>query len=78
MEEQLDVRELEWGADSGRIQPRRIYCGDQEIYYLDHHGNFWDEMSGKQLNYDEVVAARLDEIKHIHSYDVYEKVPLEE
>ena len=45
---------------------------------MDHSGNFWDEMSGKQLNAEEVRAARLDEIKQFHSHDVYEKVPIEE
>ena len=44
---------------------------------MDYQGNFWDEMSGKALNRDEVLAARLDEIKQIHSHDVYEKVPID-
>ncbi len=35
-------------------------------------------MSGKQLNSDQVKAARLDEIKNLNAYDVYEKVPIEE
>ena len=59
-------------------QPRRFYYGEDEIYYMDHQGQCWDEMSGKQLNSEEVIAARLDEIKHLHSFDVYEKVPVEE
>ena len=45
---------------------------------MDHGGPFWDEMGGTQMNSEEVVAARLDEIKHLHSYDVYEKVPIED
>ena len=45
---------------------------------MDHSGNFWDEMSGKQLNAEEARAARLDEIKQFHSHEVYEKVPIEE
>ena len=35
-------------------------------------------MSGTQLNSDDVIANRLDEIKHLHSYDVYEKVRIEQ
>ena len=45
---------------------------------MDHNGWFWDEMSGKRLNSEEVVAARLDEIKHLQSYEVYDKVPIED
>ena len=78
MQEQLEVREYDWGETTNSIQPRRIYLSEEEIYYVDHQGNFWDEMSGKKLNSEEVIAARLDEIKHLHSYDVYEKVPVEE
>ena len=58
--------------------PRRIYYSDSEINYMDHEGQFWDEMSGKQLNFQEVIPARLDEIKHWHSYDFYENVPVKE
>ena len=31
-------------------------------------------MSRKQLNSEGVIAARLDEVKYLQSYDVYEKV----
>ena len=45
---------------------------------MDHEGNFWDEVSGNQLNSEEVIAARLDEIKQLYSHDVYDKVPVAE
>ena len=45
---------------------------------MDHDGNFWDEVSGAQLNSEEVMAARLDEIKQLYSHEVYEKVPIQE
>ena len=45
---------------------------------MDHEGRSWDEMSGNQLISEEVLAARLVEIKHLHLYDVYEKVQIEE
>ena len=45
---------------------------------MDHEGNFWDEVSGNQLNSEEIVSARLDEIKELHSRGVYDKVPLAE
>ena len=78
LKEQVEVRELDWNEVADSTPPGRIYYGEDEIYYMDHNGDFWDEMSGKQLNSDEVIAARLDEIKHLHSYDVYEKVPIEQ
>ena len=74
---QVERRELDWNEVADSTPPRRIYYGEDEIYYMDHNGDFWDEMSGKQLNSEEVIAARLDEIKHLHSYDVYENVPIE-
>ena len=45
---------------------------------MDHEGKFWDEVSGNQLNSDEAIEARLDEIKQLYSHDVYDKVPLAE
>ena len=37
-----------------------------------------DDVSGNQLNSEEVVATRLDEIKQLHSHDMYDKVALAE
>ena len=45
---------------------------------MDHERRCWGEIGGKQLNSEKVVAARLDEMKHLHSYDVYEKVPVKD
>ena len=74
--EQLDARELNDDIEPNEQQPRRIHFSESEIYYMDHQGNFWDEVSGNPLNSEEVIAARLDEIKQLHSHDVYDKVPL--
>ena len=35
---------------------------------MDHEGNFWDEISGNRSSSEEVVPARLDEIKQLHSH----------
>ena len=48
-----------------------MYYSEDEIHYMDHNRWFWDEMSGKQLDSEEVVAARLDQIKNLHPYDVH-------
>ena len=64
--------------------PARLFLaeGDDDswnaIYYMDSEGEFWDEISNKKLNKNGVIAARLIEIKRVHSHGVYEKVPIEE
>ena len=75
---QVGESELDCSQRNLSTRPRRSYYSEEEIYYMDHSGNSWDKMSGKQLNSEEVVAARLDEIKHLHSYDVCEKVPIQQ
>ena len=77
-QQQLNNREIDDDLTTNEYQPRRIHFSESEIYYLDHEGNFWDEVSGNQLNSDEVIKARLDEIKQLHQHDVYDKVPLSE
>ena len=77
-EEQLGRREVDCNLVAAGEQPRRIHFSKEEIYHLDHEGQYWDEMSGKMLNQEEAIAARLDEIKQLHVHDVYEKVPEED
>ena len=60
--EQLDVREIN-DAMAVEYKPRRIHFSESEIYYMDHQGNFWDEVSGNPLNSEEVIAARTAEGK---------------
>ena len=55
-----------------------IHFIQSEVYYMDHEGRFWDEVGGNPWYSEEVIAARLDEIKQLHSRDVYEKVPITE
>ena len=77
----LDRRECDCNlvyAEGTQYQPRRIYSEEGGVYYLDHQGEFWGEVSIKELEREEVINARLDEIKQLHSHDVYEKVPLEQ
>ena len=76
-EQELDKREFDCNETSFEFHPRRVYVDEKEIYHLDQQGNYWDEVSGKQLNSEEVIAARLIEIKQFQVHDVYEKVPTE-
>ena len=51
---------------------------EESVYYFDSEGRYWDEISNKLLNSEEVATARLDEIQQIHNHNVYEKVPIGE
>ena len=53
----------------------RICVSNQEIYYVDSKGDYWDEVSNKNIDKNEVLVARLDEIKQVHNHGVYEKSP---
>ena len=54
--------EVDCNLIAAGCQPRSIYYGEDEIEYVDHEGLSWDEISGKILNQEEVIAARLEEI----------------
>ena len=69
--EQVHRRELNSDIEAIEYQPRRIHCSESEIYYMDHEGEFWDEVGGNQPKSDEAIAARLDDIKRLHSHEVY-------
>ena len=36
---------------------------------------FWDEASGKPMDYDKVICAREEEMKEVRRVDLYTKVP---
>ena len=60
------------------VRPCRMHAGDGGIYYTDHNGKFWDEVSHKDLDDEELRKARFEEIKQFYSYEVYKKVPVQE
>ena len=76
--DEFELNEIE------ETNPARVYLGKDEeesweaIYYMDSQGEYWDEISNKKPNQNGVIAARLDEIRQVHSHGVYEKVPMEE
>ena len=47
-----------------------------EVYYVDSYGNYFDELSGRQLDKDEVIRARLEEMRQFEEHKVYTKVPI--
>ena len=49
-EEQLNVRELDDDFTTTEYRPRRVHFSKSDIYYMDHEGKLWDEVSGKQLS----------------------------
>ena len=79
--EELDDREsdtIEWKDPtiSGRLV---IQKGNEiGVYYLGTDGEIYDEISNKKLDYDEVVKARLAEMRQVAEHGVYQKVPIEQ
>ena len=49
------------------VRPCRMHTGDGGIHYMDHNGEFWDEVSHKKLDDEGVRNARPDEIKQFYS-----------
>ena len=51
---------------------------DKCVYYCDSWGQYWDEITNKKLEKKFVEDARLDEMKGLYQYGVYEKVNIAE
>ena len=71
IEEQLGRRELEPDCNvvAAGLQPEEsITARTRSIQ--SPMGQFWDEISGKLLNRKEVIAARLNEIRQLHSHEI--------
>ena len=47
-----------------------MHTGEEEIDYMDHNRDFWDEVSHKKLDDEGVVNARLHEIKQAYAHGV--------
>ena len=45
---------------------------------MDSFGNYWDELSNRKLDKEEVVKARLDKLRQVYQHKVYRKVPIQE
>ena len=41
-----------------------------EVSYVDKEGNYWDEVTGKQLDAEGVRKARAEEMGHVNSFKV--------
>ena len=50
----------------------------EAIYYIDAWGQYFDEVSGKQLDPKGVVKARIEEMVEVAKHKLYDKVPLQE
>ena len=71
-------RSEEEGINEVDEVPMRIYISDQEVYYVDFNAEYWDEVSNKKLNREEVILAGLNEVKQVQNHGVYEKVPTQQ
>ena len=50
----------------------------EAIYYVDAWGQFWDEVSGRQLDAKGVEKARVEELVEVAKHKLYTKVPLQQ
>ena len=80
IKDELDRRETigEVNLVSEESTPGILIIEDEEsmqVYYIDSNGNYWDEITQKQLDQEGVRRARLDEMRQIHQHKVYTKVP---
>ena len=48
------------------------------IYYVDSYGQYFDEMTHKQLPKEGVIKARVEEMVQVYKHKLYTKVPIEE
>ena len=56
--EQLDKRESDcilFSVEDTKYQPRRIDLEEGGVHYLDHEGDFWDEICNKKLEREEPI-----------------------
>ena len=49
-----------------------------ELYYVDSFGNYWDEITNRRLDNEEVRKARLEELRQVHMHKVCTKVPIQQ
>jgi len=85
MTEQLDIREIGEINDVQRedkYNPRILIVKRDNClggaYYPDSFGQFWDEITHRKLNNEELIKARLAELAQVYKHKVYIKVPVEE
>ena len=81
IEEQLASREED--ADQYKVptSPGRLLIqkgNEIGIYYVGTDGEFYDEVTNRKLDYEEVIKARLAEMRQIAEHGVYHKVPVDQ
>ena len=55
-----------------------MICEEADFEMKEEYDEAWDDVSGAQLNTAKVKAARAEEVKVIHDFNVYDKVPVAE
>ena len=76
--ESTDVLQMEHGKEQPGIL--MLFQGNciGGVYYMDSNGNFYDEVSNRRLDNAEVEKARLEELRQVYKFKVYDKVPIKE
>ena len=60
------------------FRKRAITEPDEALDYVSANGKYWDQVSGKELEAEWVIKARLEEMDEFRKHEVYRKVPREE
>ena len=78
LRESTDVLQIEHGKEQLGIL--MLFQGNSigGVYYMDSAGTFYDELSNRRLDNAEVEKARLEELRQVYKFKVYDKVPLQE
>ena len=74
--EQLERRESDCNLpyiDDTKNRPRRMYAGEGGLYFMDHVGEFWVELSNNKVEKEDYISANFEEINKLYSHDIYEE-----
>ena len=79
--EDRELGEINWLDMEAKYRPGMLMLEQSgtigELYYVDSFGNYWDEITNRRSDNDEVCEARLEELRQVHMHKVYEKVPVQ-
>ena len=78
---EMDNREMDVDSNAMEVSPGILMIqreDKKEVLYMDSHGNYLDEISGKLLSKELVRKARLEEFKEFVKRKVLDVVPVQE
>ena len=80
--EDRELGEINWLDMEAKYRPGMLMLEQSgtigELYYVDSFGNYWDEITNRRLDNEEVQKVRLEELRQVHMHKVYQKVPIQQ